>query len=284
MANQYKSIKQPIRITVDIESVSGEDLNYKRTLQPLISMLDDANVKATFFIVGSEIGKLKTEIRQLAISGHELAMHGHTHEFLKHLGPTRFESELKYGRDAIEEVTGKELLGFRAPYFSLTKESAWAPEILYAAGFKYSSSVLPAVNPQAGYPKAPRTPFRWKCGLVEFPVPTFGLGRIRLPLLGGAYLRISPKVVYNAARSLASRRDGEWIYCHPYDFDVEAEFEIIRGTSHIFSKLLFARRNSMLPRVSDLISLGQSESFEDRIQDQKFIATLPKFDGLKVTK
>jgi polysaccharide deacetylase family protein (PEP-CTERM system associated) len=283
MIIQRKPNKEPIRITVDIESISGEDLNFKRTLQPLISVLDDANVKATFFIVGSEVSKLKTEIRQLVVSGHEIAMHGHTHQFLKQLGPTKFESELKDGRDAIEEVTGTELLGFRAPYFSLTKESAWAPEILCAAGFKYSSSVLPAVNPQAGYPKAPRVPFRWKCGLVEFPVPTFGLGRIRLPLLGGAYLRISPKIVYSVARSLASRRDGEWVYCHPYDFDVDAEFEIIRGTSRTFSKLLFARRNLMLPRVSDLVSMGRSKSFEERIENKKFLATLQKFDGVRAT-
>ena len=270
---------QSIRLTIDVENLSGSitDPNFANSLEPLLDAIEETNAKATFFVVGSLASVWKKKIQQLSNNGHEIALHGHTHEFLPLLGPKKFAEELLDGKNAIEDAIGKEVSGFRAPYFSLTNESLWAPDILHEAGFKFSSSVLPAWNPQAGFPQAPRKPFLWKCGLVEFPVPTFGIGFLRVPLLGGAYLRLSPQGVFNMARYFGSRRAGEWAYCHPYDFDVNAKFEVVRETSWAFSKLLFARRNLMLPRVQALTMIGTSNSIESRTANQVFLNSLKVF-------
>ena len=271
-SNQHHSI----RLTVDVENLSGSttESDFAVSLEPLLDALDQIGVKATFFVVGSLTSLWKQKIEKLVKNGHEVALHGHTHEFLALLGPKKFAKELAEGKNALEDAMGMSAIGYRAPYFSLTKDSLWAPGILQETGFKFSSSVLPAWNPQAGFPSAPRTPFRWKCGLVEFPVPTFGVGIIRAPLLGGAYLRLSPQGVFQIARYFGSRRVGEWAYCHPYDFDVDASFEVVRDTSWLFSKLLFARRRLMLPRVEALTMVGPSDSFESRINDQEFLSSL----------
>ena len=268
-----------IRITIDVENISGSisNLGFASSLEPLLSALNETGTKATFFVVGSLANGWKKTLEQLSRSGHEIAMHGHTHEFLAVLGPKKFTQELLEGKAAVEDVIGKEITGYRAPYFSLTKDSLWAPQILHESGFKFSSSVLPAWNPQAGFPAAPRNPFLWECGLAEFPVPTFGIGVLRAPLLGGAYLRLSPQFVYQSARYFGSRRVGEWAYCHPYDFDINTEFEVVRDTSWIFSKLLFARRKLMLSRVLALTTVGSADSFESRINNLQFMQSLKVF-------
>ena len=272
-----------IRITVDVENLSGSisDDTFIGPLVPLLELLEQHKTKATFFVVGTLSSLWREPLLLLSKSGHEIGLHGHTHEHLGSLGPRKFGDSLIEGREALENVIGKEVKGFRAPYFSLTKQSQWAHEILFNSGFQFSSSVLPAWNPQAGFATAPKHPFIWSSGLVEFPVPTFGLGRFGIPLLGGAYLRLIPKPVFKIAKLIGSNRPGEWSYCHPYDFDVAAKFETIRESSWIFSKLLFMRRNLMLNRVGELLQLGRSDSFEQQISEKGFIDSLERFEPRK---
>ena len=268
-----------IRITIDVENLSGSvsDASFIRPLTPLLEMLEIHRAKATFFVVGSLASVWSDQLVQISKAGHEIGLHGHTHDKLEILGPSRFRVDLNEGKEILENVIGREVVGFRAPYFSLTKKSAWAHEILFESGFKYSSSVLPAWNPQAGYPTAPRVPFIWASGLVEFPVPTFGFGRLGVPLLGGAYVRLIPNSLFNLARVIGLQRQYEWSYCHPYDFDTEAKFDRIRDSSLLFSKLLFARRNKMLGRIEKLLAGGPAKSFEEHLTSKDFVDSLPRF-------
>jgi hypothetical protein len=272
--------KFPIGLTVDVENLSGSinDPIFADALRPLLDALEESEIKATFFVVGTLAPVWAKQLHHLHNLGHEIGLHGHTHEFLSKLGPKVFAKELIEGKNALQDILGQEVFGFRAPYFSLTQETAWAPDIIQSAGFKYSSSVLPAWNPQSGYPRAPRRPFMWPCGLVEFPVPTFGVGSVRAPLLGGAYLRLSPKFVFAAARFFASRRSGMWSYCHPYDFDTDAKFERVREQSMIVSKLVFLRRRLMLDRVLSLCGRG-GNTFQELVTNASFLESLDTYYG-----
>lgn len=268
-----------IRITVDVENLSGSvtDTSFVVPLTPLLRLLETYEAKATFFVVGSLAPEWKEQLTHLYKQGHEIGLHGHTHEYLAKLGPDKFRNDVREGKQILEEVIDGEVSGFRAPYFSLTNRSEWAHQILFDAGFKYSSSVLPVWNPQAGFSKAPKSPFSWNSGLIEFPVPTFGIGKLGAPLLGGAYLRLAPQPLFDIARRIGSRRTGEWSYCHPYDFDRNAKFERVRDSSWIFSKLLFMRRGLMLGRIEKLLQYGNTKSFEEQINDAKFTESLPLF-------
>ena len=268
-----------IRITIDVENFSGSvsDTSFISPLTPLLRLLENYEAKATFFVVGSLAPAWKERLTHLSQEGHEIGLHGHTHDHLYSLGQTRFKSDISEGKKILEDVICREVVGFRAPYFSLTHKSEWAHEILFDAGFKFSSSVLPVWNPQAGFPNAPKSPFKWSSGLIEFPVPTFRIGRLGAPLLGGAYLRLAPQPLFDFARWIGNRRPGEWSYCHPYDFDVDAEFERVRDSTWVFSKLLFLRRNLMLERIEKLLTYGNSKSFEEQINHSTFVETLPLF-------
>lgn len=269
-------------ITIDVEDPAeeGESSRFREALAPLVTALNRAQVRATFFVVGELVSDFAEDLRALARQGHEIGLHGYTHRLLRDLGPKGLADELKRGRDALADVLGADPIGFRAPVFSLTADTPWAPDIIAAAGFTYSSSVLPAWNPQAGLAAAPRHPFRWPNGLVELPSPVFGVGKLSLPILGGAYLRLAPApLVGLAARSIGDMR-GCWTYSHPYDFDSDEPFTRRGEQSWIFAKLLFARRTLMLRRVMRLAD-PRGVTLADLVSDRTFTEALPTVDPFR---
>lgn len=264
---------------MDVEDPAAESQarRFREVLARFTSVLAAAKVRATFFVVGEMVIGFADELRELAQQGHEIGLHGYTHRFLRDLGPEGLADELKRGHEELTAALGAAPVGFRAPYFSLTLDTPWAPEVIAEAGFTYSSSVLPAWNPQAGLAAAPRCPFRWPNGLVELPSPVVGFGKLSLPVLGGAYLRLTPApLVRLAAHSIGDRR-GAWTYAHPYDFDADEPFVRRGEQSWIFAKLLFARRSLMLRRVMQLAGPG-SVTLADLVADPSFTDALPTVD------
>jgi polysaccharide deacetylase family protein (PEP-CTERM system associated) len=266
-------------ITIDIEDHSGLDgeKRFARAIEPLLESLHSNQWTATFFVVGSLARIWQSELRNLPSSGHEIGLHGYSHRFLEELGPAGVREDLRRGREALEDITGTEISGYRAPYFGLTANTPWAPDLILDAGFTYSSSVLPAWNPQAGISSAPRRPFRWKNGLVEFPSPVFGIGPIAIPVLGGAYLRLLPGSLVKIAASRARNQIGSWTYAHPYDFDVNEPFRCYQGQTWLSSRLLFARRRHMLSRVLG-VGTGSAPKLADLASDAEFVNGLESFD------
>lgn len=268
-----------VTITIDLEdhTEEGQVPRFREALVPLLSALTLAEVRATFFVVGEMVSDFAEDLRALARQGHEVGLHGYTHRFLRDLGPKGLADELERGRDALTKALGVAPVGFRAPYFSLTAETQWAPDVIAAAGFTYSSSVLPAWNPQAGLATAPRRPFRWPNGLVELPSPVFGVGKLSLPILGGAYLRLAPALIVRLAARSIGDKPGSWTYSHPYDFDSDEPFTRQGAQSWIFAKLLFARRSLMLRRIMKLCD-PQSVTLAALVSDRSFIDVLPTID------
>ena len=245
-------------ITVDLEdhTVPPASPRFDRAIEPLLAVLAERQARATFFVVGELVPRCASQLRDLAEAGHEIGLHGFTHQHVLDLGPKLFADQIRQGIETLGEHVGVSPAGFRAPYCSMTDKTPWAPEILSDAGFGYSSSVMPAWNPIAGYPGAPTRPFRWPSGLLELPAPIFGLGRFALPVLGGAYLRLMPWAVVWAAGRTRSADNGDWTYIHPYDLDTEEPFFRRPGQSWIEAKLLFARRTLMFRRVAGFIGTG----------------------------
>jgi hypothetical protein len=141
-------------------------------------------------------------------------------------------------------------VGFRAPTFSLVPETVWATEVLLAAGYTYSSSVLPARSPLYGYPGTPRDPFLWPCGLAELPVPTAGVGRLQLPYLGGTYLRVLPQPLITRIHRRGARR-LPWTYMHPYDIDTDEPYWRVPDAGWM-SPALWVGRKRLLAKLDRL--------------------------------
>lgn len=267
-ARRFAPLPAEFTFTVDVEDHAGDARAAAQTTR-LLDLLEEADARGTFFVLDAFAAADPALVRLIAARGHEVASHGHDHRRLAEHRPAAFRAGTAAARDRLAQATGMAPVGYRAPYFSLTPEAAWVPEELAAAGFAYSSSVLPAWNPMAGWPGAPRRPFLWPCGLLELPVPVARLGPFRLPFLGGMYLRWLPPWRLRQFVGRWAREDAAggalWSYCHPYDLD-ETEGLVRRADAGAFGSLmLWLNRGPTLPRLQGLLHGRRSETFAARL-------------------
>lgn len=190
----------------------------------LLDALAEFDAKATFFIVGEVAVSRPRLVRDIAAAGHEVGCHSWDHRRLHRFTPEAFRDDVRKAIDALEQRAGFPVVGFRAPTFSLTRDTAWAIDVLAEEGVRYDSSVFPVRHDRYGVPDAPRFPYRirgTRRELMEFPPATFGLGGLNLPAAGGGYFRLFPPAVLRAAVSQAERHpDGAAVlYFHPWEFD-----------------------------------------------------------------
>ena len=193
----------------------------------LLELLDRHQVRATFFMLGHVVKRRTTLARQIQDAGHEVACHGTMHDRLARLGPNRFRADVDYCRKLLEDQTGRPVLGYRAPSFSLGADTPWAVEVLLELGFTYDASVFPVWHPYYGSPRAPLTPFELRGtphgpGILEVPPLVWrGFGR-RVGVAGGGYFRLLP-LTFMKRGLVQARRVGRpaVLYFHPWEFDAQ---------------------------------------------------------------
>jgi polysaccharide deacetylase family protein (PEP-CTERM system associated) len=190
----------------------------------IFELLASRGIRGTFFFVGWVAERFPDLVRQAARLGHELGCHSYWHRLVYRLNPEEFREDTKRAKSAIEDAAGIPVLGYRAPSFSMVKDTEWAQEILVELGFTYDSSVCPVHHDLYNNPHAPRLPHRIAGGaLEEFPVATIALAGRNFPVGGGGYLRILP---YSYTRMgllhLNSTESFRAIlYVHPWEVDPE---------------------------------------------------------------
>ena len=191
----------------------------------VLGQLDEFDIKATFFVLGTVAERHPGLVRLLHRAGHEVASHGWGHARLHRLTPASFRDDVRRGKDLLEQLTGAPVLGYRAPTFSVVRQTAWAVDVLAELGLIYDSSVYPVRHDRYGVPRAPRWPFRARGRehtLLEIPPATLRLPGVNLPVGGGGYFRLLPPALLEwALRQTA--RDGRppvaVLYFHPWEFD-----------------------------------------------------------------
>jgi polysaccharide deacetylase family protein (PEP-CTERM system associated) len=186
----------------------------------LLNILDQTTTKATFFVLGWVAEKQPALIRRLAERGHEIASHGYDHEKLYHTTPDALREALAHAKRATEDACGAAIIGHRAPFFSLTRASLWALDVLADLGFTYDCSVYPGSNWRYGIPGSPEHIYRVEHKpLTEFPVSTLTFSGRKLGI-GGAYFRILPyRVTSGGVRALNAAGKPAMFYLHPWEFD-----------------------------------------------------------------
>lgn len=196
-------------------------------LEQVLDLLALHGVRATFFVLGSLVEGWRPLLGRIVDEGHELATHSFHHIPLHQMNPSRFAQDLCRSLQTLHTLTAKPITSFRAPFFSLTRQTLWALPILAAAGIQCDSSVVPAHNPRYGIPDAPRFPHRWSLNgrgpmvdMLEYPISTLRMGKLNLPFAGGFYARLLPYRLIRRAVS-ALNRDGQpaVFYFHPWEFD-----------------------------------------------------------------
>lgn len=190
----------------------------------LLELFDESGSRATFFVLGWVAERQPELVREIAARGHEIACHGYGHEIVYEIGPERFREDLRRARAAIEDASGIAVRGYRAPSFSITERSLWALEILAEEGFSFDSSIFPVRHYRYGIPGFAPEPVRIELGegrsIREFPLTTLQLGRLALPVAGGAYLRLLPGWLFRWAFGRAARAGRPTVlYTHPWEHD-----------------------------------------------------------------
>jgi len=125
-------------------------------------------------------------------------------------------------KDVLEQITGKKVLGYRAPSYSITQKSTWAWDILEELGFEFDSSIFPIYHDRYGMPDAPRFPYQIPHrSLTEYPLSTFPLFGQRIPVAGGGYFRLFPYPLTRAAFSRINSKEQQpfIFYLHPWELD-----------------------------------------------------------------
>jgi polysaccharide deacetylase family protein (PEP-CTERM system associated) len=212
--------------TISRDDWPNYESRVRRNTEKILALLEQYRQKATFFILGWVAERDPSLVRAIVAGGHEAACHSYAHQRVFTLTPGEFRADLRRAKAAIEDAAGRPLFGYRAPTFSICKESLWALEILAEEGFLYDSSIFPIRHDLYGMPDAPRFPYthalREGASIVEIPASVVRWFGVNWPVAGGGYLRHLP-MRYTCAgmRQIRKYRQPVNVYFHPWEIDPE---------------------------------------------------------------
>jgi polysaccharide deacetylase family protein (PEP-CTERM system associated) len=191
----------------------------------ILRLLQSARVRGTFYVLGWVAERHPELVRAIKGQGHEVGSHGYSHTIIYEQSKAEFTVDVERSIRILSELTGDRIVDYRAPSYSITRESLWALDILLNLGIKYDSSIFPVKHDRYGIPCAPRFPFEIALGdgtLIEFPLSTLRFFGNNVPIAGGAYLRLYP--LWFIRRSIAKlNRMGipVILYFHPWELDTD---------------------------------------------------------------
>ena len=208
---------------IDRDRWDSLDLRVERNCDAILALFAEAGVKGTFFTLGWIAERRPAMMRRIAAQGHEIASHGWDHARVFTMDRAGFAADLARARAVLEDVTGAQVIGYRAPSFSIDARNPWAHEALAEAGYRYSSSVAPIAHDHYGWREAPRFAFRPVAGadLIEIPVTTVEWAGRRMAAGGGGFFRLFPYAVSRWAISRVNTHDARpaLTYFHPWEID-----------------------------------------------------------------
>lgn len=201
-----------------------QECRVERNVDRILALFADHGVKATFFTLGWVAERYPALVRRMVEQGHELASHGMSHVRVTQQNRAEFKQDVTRTKALLEDVSGQEVIGYRAASYSIGADNLWALDVLKETGHLYSSSIYPIKHDLYGMPDAPRFAFRPVDGdFVEFPVTTVRIGNKNLPCGGGGWFRLVPYAGMRWAMQRVNEVDQESVifYFHPWEIDPE---------------------------------------------------------------
>jgi len=202
---------------------SFEDRTVAST-ERLLTLLAARSCSGTFFVLGWTANRHPGLVRRIAGAGHEIASHGMDHELIYNLGPKAFRKDVRDARKLLQDLSGQEVIGYRAPSYTIMARTIWALGILAEEGYRYDSSIFPIARRRYGMPGAQRWPHLIQTdggqSIAEFPLPTVRIGPVNMPATGGAYLRLLPfrLQAWSLKRMINANRPFV-LNVHPWELD-----------------------------------------------------------------
>ena len=214
--------------TIDKSKWHDLPLRVEHNTHRLLNLFEQHNVKSTFFTLGWVAKRCPNLIKAIVDQGHELASHGYSHQRATEMSQQDFFSDVEQSKKILEDLSGKEVIGYRAPSFSINDTNTWVYDVLLELGFKYSSSTYPISHDLYGVPAWPRFVYQREEStptqkLLEIPIPTLRKNDINTGIGGGGYFRLYP--YWLSKRRIDKFHQQEQkpysFYFHPWEIDPE---------------------------------------------------------------
>ena len=224
-----------------------------------VELLNRNDIKTTFFVLSELADKYKEEIRYAASCGHEIACHGKTHKRPLDLAPAQFESEITEAKAKLEDLVGREVIGYRAPCYGIDNERY---DIVRKVGFKYSSSKMNV----EGHPlygeidlsefDQPINGIYTKDGMTEFALSTQKVLGKNIAVSGGGWIRLLPwgTLMKPLIKKYLSKDNTYTLYIHPFELS-EREMPKVEGTGFLTNVRARRGLGKVEGRIEQLIKM-----------------------------
>lgn len=187
-------------------------------LYRILQLLEETETKATFFCLGKIALEFPEVVSIINDAGHEIGCHSHEHLWLTKMTPEQFKDDTITAVHALEDLTGKAVISYRAPAFSVGESNRWVFDVLSECGIQNDASVFPALRDFGGFPSFGNTKPAWiqtKTGkILEFPVNMAEIAGHKFAYSGGGYFRLYP---YWFIENQLKRNDYFMAYFHIAD-------------------------------------------------------------------
>jgi len=244
--------------------------------KPILDLLDRYRTKASFFIVGEVAEQNPRLIQSIFERGHEIGCHTFSHKLVWNLDEDLFREELGHFHSVMEKILGRiKIKGFRAPCFSIDNRNKWALKVLLDFGYEYDASIFPLkLNPLYGISGAPTRPYRIsfedvrkedpQSPLMEFPLCPLVIGKLKIPISGGFYLRALPPFFLHWGLRRINRSQPFMVYFHPWEgYEKTPRFKLplynrvitYYGIRSALGKLEFLLKHFRFTRVDQILGL-----------------------------
>ncbi|MBN2410830.1 polysaccharide deacetylase family protein [candidate division KSB1 bacterium] len=210
----------------------------------MLDIFDKAGVKVTCFFLGWIAEKHPKLVKLACNRGHEVASHGYTHQLIYTQTRQEFSRDIQKTKKIIEDITGTAVNGYRAPGFSITRDTMWALEELSMAGYKYDSSIFPAQRGHGYILGADLFPHKISLNgheILEFPITVANIFNKKICFFGGGYLRLFPYFIIRRMTVKVNKEDRPVIYyIHPREIDAHQP-RLTMGTGRRFKSYVNLR-------------------------------------------
>ncbi len=263
--SSHDSMKIP-RKYIDQEK---ENYQIERNTQEILKILDNSNTKGTFFILGRIAKEMPHLIKEISNLGHEIGCHSLDHHRLYNFNREEVVYKIVEGKKLLEDASGTQVKGFRAPDFSIIKKNIYVFDELLKAGYEYDSSVYPiGMHDVYGISDFKKEPFIMKNGLVEIPMSTVSFFDKSIPFGGGGYFRIFPffvtKFLYKKLKKTGRPLN---FYLHPYEIGEEVTYmKEISILKKIRTYIGVKKSKNKIKKLINLGGFGRADQFVKQIK------------------
>jgi len=202
-----------------IDQWSALPLCAERNIERLLELLEANEARGTFFCLGWMAERMPHVVRRCQQAGHEIGSHGYAHVLAYEAGPRGFLEDIARAKKVLEDLTGEEVVGFRAPGFSIKEDNRWVFDVVAEAGYRYDASVFPTSHGHGGLRDVALSPYQ-EGALVEIPMSAVSILGRRTCFFGGGYLRLAPLPLIRWGVNQLQRAGRPLIvYIHPREID-----------------------------------------------------------------